>query len=94
MREQIDRVTVRRLPGGKAQKGCLALRNDVQLCIDLEAEAEMCELDMGALVEVEADRFLYLGEVSGRQGSVLTISVEHVVRLAAAETARDMWRLA
>jgi hypothetical protein len=94
IREQVDRVTIRRLPGGKAQTGRLAARSGAELRIDLEPDAEKCEGDIGALIEVEADRFLYLGEISGRQGNVLTVSIEHVVRLAAAAAVRDAWRLA
>ena len=48
-------------------------------------------LDTGALVEVDSERMLYLGEVYSREGRDLVIAVDHVVDRKELAAIQDTW---
>jgi hypothetical protein len=50
------------------------------------------QFGMGALVEVESSRTLYLGEVRGCQGLLLLIAVEHAVDRGTLAAIQQVWQ--
>lgn len=97
---QNEWLTIRRLPGGEVRPGCMVSREGDRLELTLLSEAGgrdrgMDALVMGALVEVECEQVVYLGEVlrrdAVRQGVALTIAIEHTVDRSTVAAIQDTW---
>jgi hypothetical protein len=90
---QVDRrVTVRCLPDGAPQQGNEDSAVGALLHVKLPPNALTRQFSMGALVEVETPRVLYLGEVHSYRDSMLVIAIEHTVDRAALASIQETWR--
>jgi hypothetical protein len=91
-----DPVTIRKLSAGDGREGELHDQEGSLLRIRLEsgrfepgkAQPEFVTAD---LVEVTSSQTLCLGEVQGREGELLIVSVEHSVDRAALAAIQQVW---
>lgn len=98
---QNEAVTVRLLHAGEpgaGRSGHLENREGRRLTVSLTADNAADDLNTddlktGAVVEVECEHFLFLGEILGRQSSRLIIAVEHAVNRAALAEIQDVWHV-
>ena len=91
MSDQRERVTIRRLPEGTIQPGLLKTLKNNSIELNLTTDAANAELNMGSLVEVGCESTLYLGEVQGRQDSLLIVTVEHAISRSSLSAIQDVW---
>lgn len=91
MHDQGEVVTVRLLPTGEPQPARLESQAGPRLRIRLTDDTAVPGLGASALVEVQSEQFLYLGEVLGRQQQLLIVAVEHAVNRAALAAIQDVW---
>lgn len=89
--EQNQQVNVRQLRDGRTQEG---------VCESLEGSHLQCRLlttpapgtfNAGDLVEVNAALTLYLGEITGRQDTLILIVVEHALNREALAAIHEVW---
>jgi hypothetical protein len=88
MPEQIE-MTVRQLPDGEPYGMKEIIRKGRSIEIELLEEAP--NLASGALVEISSTDVLYLGEVQARQGSRLSVMLEHAVDRAKVLAIQALW---
>ena len=84
-------VTVARLPQGRPEAARIQSREGRRMRVDLTAEAGS-DFDPGALIEIESGQNLFLGEVRGRQGSLLIVDVEHSLDRSALGAIENVWQ--
>ena len=92
MPEHNEGVKVRRLPDGDVHAGRLEGREGQRLRLTTPPEDDSTEFGTGALVEVQCEQVLYLGEVQGREDSVMIIAIEHAVDRAALAAIQNIWQ--
>ncbi len=80
-------VTIRGLSGGQYEAGVLRECEGNLVRIRLERG----EFNASDLVEITGPETLYLGEVQGREGGLLIVSVEHSVDRAALAAIEQVW---
>jgi hypothetical protein len=89
--EQNQQVNVRQLRDGRTLEGvCESLEGSHLQCRLLESPAAGT-FGAGELVEVNAERTLYLGEITGRQDSLILIVVEHALNREALAAIHEVW---
>jgi len=92
MPEPQDTVTIRPLPDGEKQPARVADRRPGRVTV-IPCDHESNGLKPGALVEIEASRGFYLGEVvAAAEDGALTIAVEHFVDRAALMEVEKAWK--
>jgi hypothetical protein len=95
--EQNEWVTVRQLsgqlPDAKAHSGRLESSEGKRLRVGIPplANGNGTEFKVGALVEVQSERVLYLGVVLGKQDSAMSIAIEHTVDREALVAIQEVW---
>ena len=77
--EQNQQVNVRQLRDGRTEDGVCESLEGSHLQFRLLAPPEPGAFNAGELVEVNATRTLYLGEITGRQDNLILIVVEHAL---------------
>jgi hypothetical protein len=92
MPEPDRQVTIRRLPDGEPQPGTEHSLTGALLRVELPPTPANRQFGIGALVEVESSKTLYLGEVQGCQGLLLLIVVEHAVDCDALAAIQQVWQ--
>ena len=80
-----------RLPDGAPRSCGVQSLDGYLLRLHLLTDGSDTDLGATALVEVESEATLYLGEVQGRQGSVLIVTVEHAISRASLSAIQDVW---
>lgn len=99
--EPTEWVIVRQLPDGDPHSGRLESREGQRLRVSLSPAAKGAEFKVGAPVEVQSERVLYLGVVvlgtapdppgSDRSDSAMLIAIEHTVDRVALDAIREVW---
>jgi len=92
MSEPERQITIRRLPDGEIQGGFERALKGALLEAELTSGAAGDMLDAGALVEVQSQARIYLGEVRTVRGATLSIWVEHIVDRAALTAIQRTWQ--
>ena len=82
-------VLVRGLPEGPAERG--TKRRHKHNLLELEMNGDAPFLRAGALVEVESEEALFLGQVDRREASQVWIVVEHKVDRVRLKRIHDAW---
>ena len=59
--------------------------------VEIANAEDAAGLETGALIEVDSERTLYLGEVYSREGCDLVIAVDHVVDRKNLAAIQDTW---
>jgi len=93
VREQNESVKIRRLPDGDIHLSRIENREGPRLRLTTPLEANGPDFEAGALVEVQCEEVLYLGEVLGREDCVMIIAIEHAVDLAALAAIQNVWQV-
>lgn len=88
--ELSEEITVRRLPDGEARCGSLLRRDRRHFLISNLKDG--AEFDAGALIEIQSEKAVYLGQVLGQQESSLVISIEHALSRASLMEIEKEWQ--
>ncbi len=88
MAEQIE-MTVRQLPDGEPLRIKEIGRQDRS--VEIELLEESASLTSGSLVEISSADNIYLGELQMRQGSRLSVMIEHAVDRAKIKAIQALW---
>ena len=91
MSAENETITVRVLSHGSTHSGILRSWNGHVLHLELRPDAHAHELTPGALVEVDSQENMYLGEIQGRQGAGVLIGVEHRLDRQALTDIQRVW---
>ena len=85
-------VSIRKLNGGgNTQTGTLHDSNGNVLRIGMAPDSKNPEFKPADLVEITCPQTLYLAEVLGREGELLTVSVEHSIDRASLSAIQQVW---
>lgn len=90
MAELSEKITVRRLPDGEPRAGSLERRDQRHFLISNLNDGT--EFEAGSLIEIQAEKALYLGQVLGQQESSLLVSMEHALNRAALSEIERVWQ--
>lgn len=90
MSELSEEITVRRLPDGEPRLGSLERRDRRHFLIS--NLKDWAEFEAGALIEIQSEKAVYLGQVLGQEGSSLLISIEHSLNRAAMMEIVKVWQ--
>jgi hypothetical protein len=90
MAELSEEITVRRLPDGEPRSASLKRRDRRHFVISNLADGT--EFEAGALIEIQAEKVVYLGQVLGEQESSLLISIEHALDRVALTEIGKVWQ--
>ncbi len=97
MAELTEEITVRRLPDGEPRSATLERRDRRHFLISNLAGT--AELEAGSLIEIQAEKAVYLGEVLGHasefvseQQDSLLISIEHSLNRVALTEIEKVWQ--
>lgn len=90
MVELSEEITVRRLPDGEPRSALLDRRDRKHFLISNLVDGR--EFEAGSLIEIQAKRAVYLGQVLGEQESSLLISIEHALDRAALTEIGKVWQ--
>lgn len=86
-----EQISLRQLPAGRIRRALFRGLQGKLLEIEMVSGEEAAGLDTGALVEVDGERTLYLGEVYSRDGMRLAVAVDHVLDRQALVEIQDVW---
>jgi hypothetical protein len=89
--EQNEQVNVRQLRDGRTHEGVFESLVGSQLKLRLLGKPSDGTFDSGELVEVNAARALYLGEITGRRGEGVLVIVEHALDREALAAIHEVW---
>jgi len=92
MPERSETVTVRRLPDGAVRPALMESLERHQLLLAPLGDEPSPELETGALIEIQSDDAIFLGEILRRQDSQMVIAVEHAINREALAEIEDAWR--
>jgi hypothetical protein len=90
MVEHGEEITVRRLPDGEPRSASLDRRDRKHFLISNLTDG--AEFEAGSLIEIQAERAVYLGQVLGEQESSLLISIEHALDRVALTEIGKVWQ--
>jgi hypothetical protein len=82
-------VALRRLPEGSFERALERSWSGRYVELDLLADSDQFQL--GALVEIDTNEAIFLGEIQRRQGLQLWVSVEHSVNRAKLARIQEAW---
>lgn len=91
MVEQNEWATIRQLPDGDPLPGRIEGREAQRIRLALPSGARITDFNVGSLLEVQCEQFLYLGVVLGLQDSVILLGVEHAMDRAALTAIQNVW---
>jgi hypothetical protein len=86
-----EEIRLRQLPAGRVRHGYHRSLRGRMLEVEMASGEDAGGLDTGALVEVDGERTLYLGELYSRDGICLVIAVDHVVDRKELAAIQDTW---
>jgi hypothetical protein len=66
-------------------------REGTRLVIELDPLIAASVVAPGNLVEIQTERFIYLGQIRARRGAALTISIEHSLDAASLTAIQRVW---
>ncbi len=89
--EQSGWATIRQLPDGDAVPGHIQNRQEQTLFVLLPPGFNAA-FQVGTLLEVQSDLFLYLGVVIGWQDSVMLVTIEHAMDRTALAEVQSVWQ--
>jgi hypothetical protein len=89
--EQNEQVNVRQLRDGRTHQGLFESLVGSHLKLRLVGKPSEGTFDSGELVEVNAARALYLGEITGRHGEGVLVIVEHALDREALAAIHEVW---
>ena len=92
MSEQNEPVTVSRVNENRPVTGRIEGQENLRMRIRLASETAVGDFDPGTLIEIQSAQALYLGEVRGRQGSLMMVDVEHSIDRAALGAIENVWQ--
>ena len=90
MAELSEEITVRRLPDGEPRSASLK-RQDRKTFL-ISSLVDRAEFEAGSLIEIQAEKVVYLGQVLGQQESSLLISIEHALNRVALGEIERVWQ--
>jgi hypothetical protein len=88
---QNEQVSVRQLINDRSQLAVLESLEGRHLRLRLVGGAESFILTPGELVEVNSSHTLYLGQVTGHEGLLLLVDVEHALDREVLEAIHEVW---
>jgi hypothetical protein len=86
-----EEIRLRQLPAGRVRHGSHRGLQGRMLEVEMASGEDAGGLDAGALVEVDGERTLYLGELYSRDGICLVIAVDHAVDRKEVAAIQDTW---
>jgi hypothetical protein len=92
--EPNERATIRQLPDGDALSGHIEGREEHRLRVKVAPCPNSAEFRVGSLVEVQCERFLYLGVVIGFQEPMVLVAIEHAMDRATLDVIQNVWHSA
>jgi hypothetical protein len=89
--EQNEQVNVRQLRDGRTHEGVFESLVGSHLKLRLMGKPSDGAFDSGELVEVNAPRALYLGQITGRHGEAVLVIVEHALDRETLAAIHEVW---
>jgi len=90
MAELSEEITVRRLPDGEPRSGSLERRDRRNFLIS--NLNDWAEFEAGALIEIQSEKAVYLGQVLSQQEASLLVAVEHALSRVALTEIEKVWQ--
>jgi hypothetical protein len=88
--EQNEWVTIRQLPDGNPLPGRMEGREEQRIRLSVPS-AKITDFVVGIPLEVQCEKFLYLGVIVSLEDAVIWVGIEHALDRAALTAIRDVW---